>query len=537
MARRVAATAVGPRSITGVPRRLPLVTLLRPVAHFLVLSLLLSISHTQLPLYSQNQNSKFLHGLANAGYGLLHEDWLAKTADPFPIFTALVSITYRYLPQAMFYLYHVVLFGIYLYSLLRIVSASLSLPPSRHTYLCYLALLLALHSKPLDELTGSIPHLPAASTFYSGLAGFYILGPVFQPSSFGVLLLLSIALFLHGKPFLAVASSSLSAVFEPAYILPAALLTIAYMLMALREPKGVLVTFLLGIIGFIIVLPLLLYIYVLFVNQPGDISEEGQRIVVHLRSPHHHVMSSWFDKSSVIQITVIVLGIVLARRTKLFPIVSFCFIASTVLALVQVFLDSDKLALVAPWRVSVLLVPISTCIIVAYIFPAVWTRLPKRVATSSRAWIGASVALMTVAVIGGSVSMRRSFDEVREDEATPMMDFVTATKSRGDQILVPQRGEYEFEKFRLYTGAPIFVDQKVHPWRGVDVVEWYTRLRLAQQFYGPGEQIDCRMLRRLVDGYGITYVIDEQRELSSRCDELLEAYQDGKYVVYRVSGG
>ena len=48
----------------------------------LVLILVFALSYQQWPLYSSNQNTYFLHGLADGGVGFLELDWLAQTADP-----------------------------------------------------------------------------------------------------------------------------------------------------------------------------------------------------------------------------------------------------------------------------------------------------------------------------------------------------------------------------------------------------------------------------------------------------------------------
>ena len=46
---------------------------------FLFWSICFGIAFTQWPLYSENQNTKFLQGLATAGMGYLSNDWLANT--------------------------------------------------------------------------------------------------------------------------------------------------------------------------------------------------------------------------------------------------------------------------------------------------------------------------------------------------------------------------------------------------------------------------------------------------------------------------
>ena len=56
------------------------------------------------PLYADNQNTKFLHALANTGAGFLREDWLAHTKDGLPLFTALLEAILRTVGPNGFYL-------------------------------------------------------------------------------------------------------------------------------------------------------------------------------------------------------------------------------------------------------------------------------------------------------------------------------------------------------------------------------------------------------------------------------------------------
>ena len=95
---------------------------LRSALGFAAWGVLLGLAYGQAPLYTSNQNQYFLHGLAQAGHGLLAEDWLANTTDPTPVFTWLVVVTTRYLPQAAYYLYYFLLFAVYFYSLRHIVN-------------------------------------------------------------------------------------------------------------------------------------------------------------------------------------------------------------------------------------------------------------------------------------------------------------------------------------------------------------------------------------------------------------------------------
>src|SRR5262245_54070838 len=87
------------------------------VLAFLLWSVVFGICYTQAPLYYSNQNQYFLHGLADSGRGDLREDWLANTQDPTPLFSGIVQFTATYLHEWCFYVYYILILGVYFYSL------------------------------------------------------------------------------------------------------------------------------------------------------------------------------------------------------------------------------------------------------------------------------------------------------------------------------------------------------------------------------------------------------------------------------------
>lgn len=120
------------------------------LAGFLGWSMIFGIIYAQSPLYTSNQNTYFLHGLASAGLGNLKTDWLANTADPTPVFSGLVFLTYALTHSgALFYVYYALLMGIYLYSMTGIAELLFGLGQSKTKKLIFFTLLLGLHSAAL----------------------------------------------------------------------------------------------------------------------------------------------------------------------------------------------------------------------------------------------------------------------------------------------------------------------------------------------------------------------------------------------------
>src|SRR5579871_4242271 len=145
--------------------------------------LLFGLAYTQAPLYYSNQNQYFLHGLATAGRGLLADDWLANTADPTPVFSGLVAVSYRFLGEWSFYVEYLILLGIYAGSLIGLFTVLYPGKPLS-VRLAFAALLMLLHSGLIRLASGRLLGTDYPWYFQTGLAGQYILGPTLQPSTF-----------------------------------------------------------------------------------------------------------------------------------------------------------------------------------------------------------------------------------------------------------------------------------------------------------------------------------------------------------------
>jgi hypothetical protein len=88
----------------------------------------------------------------------------------------------------------------------------------------------------------------------------------------------------------------------------------------------------------------------------------------------------------------------------------------------------------------------------------------------------------------------------------------------------------DFLRFRLSTGAPIYVDFKSVPYKDVEVLEWYRRLELCQRWYA--EKNWDRVRDELVHE-GISHVITTA-DRDTGTGGLERVYADEVYRVYRV---
>src|SRR5262249_54405683 len=156
----------------------------------------------------------------------------------------------------------------------------------------------------------------------------------------------SIVLFVRGKPFWAIACACLGATVHSTYLLPAALLTLAYMTALLREgrPRRALA---LGGVALVLVVPVVAYVLLAFRPTDADTFAEAQHILARFRIPHHALAHLWCDAIAVAQIAWVVLALCLipggfsrscplTPGARLFHVLAVVFILSAALTLLQI---------------------------------------------------------------------------------------------------------------------------------------------------------------------------------------------------------
>jgi hypothetical protein len=542
-------------------------TLLGKAGIFLLLTTIFSFAYTQSPQYTSNQNQYFLHGLARAGYGYLQQDWLANTLDPTPLFSLIVEWSYRLLHlQVVFYLYFALLMGIYLFSLLGIAGLLFDLDRSPTRKLLFFALLVVMHSAGLRFALARSVGYDLAYVFEDGFADQRMLGPVFQPSAFGVLLVLSIYLFLARRHYLAILAATLAASVHPTYLLSAAVLTGTYMLVVLLEkqldpleyaqqpftprfqqllnrsarplPKGrthwqpdrrsLIKVSSMGALALASVFPILFYVYINFGSTPAATTAQARDILVNFRIPHHALISAWFGISTIIKLLLIASALVLVHKKRIFPILLIPALAALGLTLIQWLTQSQALALIFPWRLSIFLVPLSSTILLAQLVDWSFTRLPALIERYRGVISAISLAAIVLAVGVGATRLILDFERKANLAERPMMDFVAANNAAGENYLTPVK----LQDFRLATGSPVYVDFKSIPYKDQDVLEWYRRVQAADHFY---QSPSCEQLPAFARE-GVTHVVIESdpaaAPLAADCPNLEETYRDPGFSIY-----
>ena len=519
---------------------------------FLLGTVLFAAAYTQAPLYYSNQNQYYLHGLAQAGGGFLSEDWLANTKDPTPIFSALVTVM-----AGVPWLFHVVyalLMGAYAAALVGIFAKLVGPSLAAGRWPVFFALLVAVHAAAARWLSFRLFGLDYPWYFQAGLAGQYLLGGMLQPSCFGVLLVVASALFLWERAWWAAACVALAATIHSTYLLPGALLTLGFLGALCREGRTR-QALTLGVVTLVLVLPVCAYVLLTFRPTSSDTFAAAQDILVNFRIPHHSRPDLWFDPIAFLQMAWIAVAIYLARQTRLLLILCIPFVLMLLLTALQVMTGSDTLALLFPWRISTVLVPVATTVVLARLvaLPGIpFERQPWRLASFGLAGLA---ALSGILIILAKVGYRTGEEEV------PMMDFVRQTVRSGDVYLLPvrlpnlaktTRGSFssdfkplaekrgdtrlipvDLQRFRLHTEAPIFGDFKAIPYKDTEVLAWRARLDVVQKIQ---EQIQAGRGTEALDTLGATgvthVVLPASQELAE--PEFERTFADSFYQVFRI---
>jgi hypothetical protein len=496
---------------------------------FLAWSAVFALLYTQLPLYASNQNQYYLHGLAHAGYGFLANDWLARTLDPTPVFSFLIELTYRvFHSEAPTHFYYAILIGVYGYALWGIADILFQLRKSTVRTLTFLAAFLTIHSTLFRFLLSRIWDGESAYVLEGGVAFQRVLGQFFQPSTFGVFLLLSIYLFLRHRRRFSILSLAVAIYFHSTYLLAGALITLGYLVAIGQEERQLKSVFWHGLLTLAAILPILVYALLIFGPTSPEIYQQAQNILVHYRIPQHALIGGWMRWTVYVQAALLIGAVVVTRKTRLFPIFSVAALGMFLLTLLQASIANDTLALLFPWRLSVILVPLSTTILLAAGVQWAGNRWPHTAPAVHRWVIAGCLAMIAGLMIVGM--LRSALDNL----ATPVLakslqQYLRERTSSGEIIFIPPR----METFRLESGMAVYIDLKSIPYRDMDVIEWYRRLEVVNHFYNsPAEA--CILSQEIVRQEGpLTFLLPADMR-TPVCPAWRIDYQDSDFIMVRL---
>jgi hypothetical protein len=476
------------------------------------------------PLFYGNQNTKFLHGIAQSGFGYLNEDWQAQTKNGLQLFTFLVFAVASVAPFEAFYGLQLLSFLGYGVALLAcwIVFARERYEDDRAIGLLWVvaALVAFMHiGQPFAKL-------------WQGVATQYVLDRIFEPASFGLLLLLSVATFLRGLSFLAVAAIVLAAAFHPGYVFPGLALLISFALVILtssQQPRQWPLAILLGLAGLAAIFAYLQYSFA--PTTPG-LRTEAAAIIAEKRIAGHSEISEWLDLDALQKIIAVVAACWLSWGTRYGRIVLTTFLIAVIGTLVTAITRSPELALIAPWRVSTVLVPLSNIVILGVFAGWIKEKLAPGTRPNETSLRRLSLVLALPLALAVLVGATLKATKYAGQEFDPYFKHVRSERKPDQLYLTPL--QRRFNEFRLATGVPQYVNRKSHPYQDVEVIEWWRRVQLVEQIYTDPANA-CPTIRELAEKEHVTHAVFAASDRPLSCDALDLIYDDNDVAIYAIS--
>ena len=465
-----------------------------------IMSGLFAISHKQLPLFSSNQNTYLLDGIAAAVGEPLASDWLANQTSNIPVFSWFTQVSYKIYPN-IFYIYHFVLAYILIFSLYKI--SSYFQPKLKHqvpTVLFFTSITFLNYIK--------IPILV-------GIANQYILGNFFQPSAFGVFLLASVAFFLREKYKLAILCCLISAYFHPTYVLHAGVLVFTYQLVLVGN-KNYKLAIHIGLLAFILIFPLVYFTFSTFGNSAAEISRIALKILVMERIPGHALLGEFLlNKITAFCLVMIGLAVFIGRdKSEFLKIISIPLGLSVIIILTAFLTDSHFMMLLFGQRSSVWLVPISS----AYVIARLCTEIEwDKVLRINKIYLLAML-IFFMALLGTYEVFKKSANHFSH-KSTQLFSALAQFDYREGVLLVP----LDKQAIRLNAQVPIFVDWKSHPYKAEEVIEWFDRVNLAREFYQSESAIErLSAFNRIQAKENISYILSDINNPIGGCLSYIE---------------
>jgi hypothetical protein len=474
--------------------------------------------------YHSNQNDHLLRGLAAGPVDSLASDWYVNTKNPEPVFSIIVQVSSQLFSPSIFFLLQTAVLGIFLFSLIGISDHFFHLKRSQFLFFAFFAVFLFTNTKAFINLLGT--------GLYYGVAGQGLALHEFLPNVFAAFLFLSLYLFLKEKYIWAVLSLCLAGYIHIGYEMAAALLTFTYMFIIFLKTKNLKTPLLLGLLALIVISPMVIYTYQSNANATSQQIHEAAQIIVQERIPHHTQVKIWWGPAETTQTIICLLALVIMRKTRLFWFLLFGVLLIYLPAVVQLFRPSNLIGILQIWRVSVLVVPVSSILVLGAIISTLFERFGSFIRRHGRLIRILFAALIAFSLIQGfSIQLFRIQADAQK-LTNELYAFVKEQRTDGTTYLIPPRDQ-RLEDFRLGTETPIVVDWKSHPWNSVEALEWYQRINDADAFYAKEGSSACQVLPEIVSTYRVTNILS-YADQPLDCSALAPIYQDAEFIVYRV---
>jgi hypothetical protein len=232
----------------------------------------------------------------------------------------------------------------------------------------------------------------------------------------------------------------------------------------------------------------------------GRSTSPAQSFLAFDRIPHHTLISHWEFVATLLTFVVVLVGAMLSTRLLnsrwLAAILIWQLGLSLAAALAVELTRSPQLAMLFPWRITVVMVPLAAVFISVYAVDLVARRMEWRRVLYLACAIAA--VLVTFGVI-------RSVGSLRE-RPSALVAALRSVELSGIG-LVPLAAE----DVRLNTQLAIFVDWKSHPYAPEELTEWVRRVSLVRK-----TESDPAALCKLLATESISWIVADS-PLNASC--------------------
>jgi hypothetical protein len=424
--------------------------------------------------FGSNQNTYLLHAVGPS-LPQLQDDWFLHTTDPFPVFTAVARLAGGTIGFAVesFVLTLAAFAGLFLiaWTLLRTAPRTVrrAVPPLAVLLFC--AVCYVLPHSPVPVLSWVQP--------FRGFGGQYLMSvpSLFQPSDCGALILLGAGIatsagtsrFRRPLWVVAAALAVTTCALHPTYLPPLAVALLGFAIADLSASRtirrfgwyaGT------GVAAIALVVATNPVVRGSFIHHGG----EPQRYLAFERIPHHTLVSHWDPRDAIFAILVIAgagLTVWLTRAWWAATVLSVCLIVAVVTALTVEVTRNVALAMMFPWRITVLLVPVATITVIVCLVRLIAERLRHVSAAMLAVCVCLSLACLAV---GANLTVNAP-----DPTSSRLVRIVRAAGPSGVGLI-----PLELDNVRLNTPAAVYVDWKSHPYASADLAEWQRRITAAR---------------------------------------------------------
>jgi len=205
--------------------------------------------------------------------------------------------------------------------------------------------------------------------------------------------------------------------------------------------------------------------------------------------------------------------------------------------LIALYFPNNTVAVVAPWRMSVITAPIASVI---------WLVMISRLAVLlfNKVWKGkfpstvAMVMTVTLMVAGSSAGVLRLVEHYETKKTAryyAISQFIKENHTKGNTYAVP----INETRLRLEAGVPVLATWKSHPTKDSEVLEWFERVKAAMRVFRKNPASTCREVSFVRDKYSVTHLVIKSKKSPGIYPPAIgiERYVDKHYKLIEINQG